>query len=358
MHAPPPCARRSGVGHPPQPRDSPRDVGSRRQADAPVGAPERYKRGYNAPHHLRETIVAAHTTQLWRSLGAVATDLAAAGAALAGAAYVTTRFPLGIGVVLAILLAVVVTSRSLRGLENMIHEASHFNWSRRHRRTNDVLAAMLAAAPTGSRISHYRVSHLLHHGQFGTAIDPDRQRYEDLDLEDLDRSSYGPFVRGMARRFIRYEFGWLREMGTSPRYLAVPVCWTAVVLFLPLVVLAGWGTALVAAGLWVVSFGVGLPAVRFVSEVSEHSYRDAQTVFDATLSNTGFLQRLVFHPHNDGFHTVHHMWPGVPHHALRRLHATLLTEDATGYAARLRNRTSVLQSPGVRLTGVERSDQD
>lgn len=61
---------------------------------------------------------------------------------------------------------------------------------------------------------------------------------------------------------------------------------------------------------------------------------------------------------NDGFHTVHHMWPGVPHHALRLLHATLLTEDAAGYAARLRNRTSVLQSPGVRLTGVERSDLD
>jgi fatty acid desaturase len=64
---------------------------------------------------------------------------------------------------------------------------------------------------------------------------------------------------------------------------------------------------LITTAEWLVAFPVALPLVRFVAESSEHVYEGTSTVFDATITNLGFLQRFMFHPHNDGYHTVHHL---------------------------------------------------
>ncbi|MEW2082415.1 fatty acid desaturase [Streptomyces sp. NPDC005283] len=107
----------------------------------------------------------------------------------------------------------------------------------------------------------------------------------------------------------------------------------------------GWHAAFAASGVWLFAHLVLLPPLRLVAEADEHVYSDARTVFDATVSNTGRLQRSFFHPHADGYHTVHHMWPGIPHHSLRRIHRLLLAEDAE-FARRIRTRDGVLTSPG------------
>ena len=88
----------------------------------------------------------------------------------------------------------------------------------------------------------------------------------------------------------------------------------------------------------------------FVGESGEHAYRGTTTVFEATVSSLGLAQRLMFHPHGDGYHTVHHMWPGVPHFRIGRLHRVLIERDPE-FAARLRFRTRVLED--VR-TGFDR----
>ncbi|CAM5548384.1 hypothetical protein SBADM41S_06728 [Streptomyces badius] len=119
-----------------------------------------------------------------------------------------------------------VIARQLRALENLVHEASHYNWTRHRRRLNDVLGYLLAAAPTGSRISAYRTSHLLHHGRFGTAEDPDRYRYAELDMEALPRTSARLFVAGVCTRLLRYQLGWLRELRTNALAPLVALLWS------------------------------------------------------------------------------------------------------------------------------------
>ncbi|SDT77300.1 Fatty acid desaturase [Streptomyces sp. TLI_053] len=300
---------------------------------------EAYAKGYRAPSRLRQDIKDAHRTRLSTTVLCALLDHFVAGTAASASAWLITHHLLISPV--PVLLAGVIIARQLRALENLVHEASHFNWSRRRRRLNDVAGYLLAAAPTGSRISTYRTGHLLHHGRFGTTSDPDRNRYRELDLESLPRTSVGAFTAGVATRLLRYQLGWLRELRTNALAPVVTVLWSTVVVGGPAALLMGVRSGAIATGVWLFAYLVLLPPLRLVAEADEHVYSDARTVFDATVSNIGWVQRLLFHPHADGYHTVHHMWPGIPHHAVRRVHRLLLAED-TEFARRIRIRNSVL----------------
>lgn len=303
-----------------------------------------YKRGYSTPHQLRSALVRAHQTRIWRTTAAaVLDDLSIPAAAIAAA--VVIRIASAPLAAVAALAAAVIIGRQLRALENLTHEASHFNWSRRHRALNDAVAFALAACPAGLRLTDYREGHLLHHGRFGTADDPDRLRYAALGIEDMDRTSWLAFARDLTRRLYRYELGWLAAMRCNAGLLAAPACWAVAFVAVPGALITGSPLGLTAAAVWLAGYLVALPLIRFVAESSEHVYSHASTVFDATITNLGPFQRALFHPHNDGYHTVHHMWPGIPHHQLRRVHMMLLREDPHGYGRRLRYRTRVLQEP-------------
>ncbi|MFF4832712.1 fatty acid desaturase [Streptomyces sp. NPDC001315] len=242
------------------------------------------------------------------------------------------------------LVGCVVVARQLRALENLTHEASHYNWLRHHRSWNDVLGWLLAGLPTSGRLSDYRASHLRHHGRFGTSEDSDRRRYTELDLEGMRRSSATAFAASVLVRIVRYQIGWLREIRSDLTVTVGALLWSTVLVAVPAGLVAGPVTAAVAEGIWIASAFVVLPVLRLIAEADEHIYSDCDTVFDATISNVGLVQRLLIHPHADGYHTVHHLWPGIPHHALRRSHRTLMARDPE-YARRIRIRRGVLDTP-------------
>jgi fatty acid desaturase len=303
------------------------------------------RRGYSTPGHVRQDIAAAHATSIGRSALTAAFDqftvivlpvAVAVWVSPAAWPWLTACFAM---------LAVFWIGRQLRALENLVHEASHFNWSRQQRVVNDILATVLAVAPTGAWLSGYRRSHLVHHGRFGSAADPDRRRYEELAIEDMDRTSLLRFAVGLARRFWPYQRGWLLgTLGENPLLAVLPAMWAAAFIVLPAWALQGFRAAGIAAAMWAGAYFLVLPVIRFVAESGEHMYRGTTTVFDATISNVGLAHRVIFHPHGDGYHTVHHMWPGVPHHQIARLHRLLLANDPQ-YATTLRMRTRILQQP-------------
>lgn len=308
-----------------------------------------YRRGYSNPVALREEITRAHATSFWRTSATAVIDnlvlllvVWAAGSPAARSRGLTV-----FGAVLV--MAAVIAARQLRALECLVHEASHFNWSRRHRRAADLLATVLAAGPTGSGLSGYRESHLIHHGRFGTAQDPDRIRYGRLGLEDLDRRSLHGYVSGLAKRLGPYQLGWLRTLGSGSAAACMPLVWEIALVTLPAYLLGGLVWAGVSSATWLLSYIVVLPALRFVAESGEHIYQGTDTVVAATISNIGLLHRILIHPHGDGYHTVHHLWPGIPHHRLAGVHRLLIANDAQ-YRDGLRYRTRVLEYPrtGVR----------
>jgi fatty acid desaturase len=203
----------------------------------------------------------------------------------------------------------------------------------------------LAAAPILADLTGYRRSHLRHHRLFGTREDPDRVRHVDLLLDNLDRTSLGAFVIGMMLRMPAYWVSWYTSGGLNLRTVLRLFGW---LISIGLIVqLASGSTALVmfTTGSWLISLMFVLPIIRFVGEAAEHLYTEGDTVFDTTISNIGWVHRLLIHPHGDGFHTVHHLWPTIPHFAVGHIHRLLVATDPQGYGMTVRVRTRVLQTP-------------
>lgn len=303
-----------------------------------------FRKGYRLPENLKHQIAKAHRTRLLVTTATALFDHAMAVTAAIISAWGLISAPMYLSVP-ALVLAVAVSARAMRGMECLVHEASHYNWSRQRRRANDTLALILVGLPTGARISDYRSSHLLHHGRFATIKDPDRQRYVELGLENLDRSSIVTFTAAVLRLLPSYQVGWVKSLRTNGFYLVSPVLWPALIIGFPVWFAVGGSIAITTVCIWLVSLILALPLIRLIAESGEHVYSGSSTVFDATISNLGFWHKTVFHPHNDGFHTLHHMWPGIPHHSLRKVHRLLTKADPSCYGDMVKCRTKVLQQP-------------
>jgi fatty acid desaturase len=235
-------------------------------------------------------------------------------------------------------------ARALRGLENLVHDGSHYNWVRSRRWLNDVLTNLLTAWPVFASVSRYRIGHLQHHVRFGSLADPDFVRYQQLDVNGLDRSCLPRFALCLGSRLTVYVRGWWQAAGTHPGVILSGLGWHAAVLltasnvFNPLEVAWTWLV------FWAAPFFIVLPVLRFVAETGKHDYRQP-TVFDATISNLGLIHRLIFHPHGDGHHLLHHLFAAVPQYRLPQLHQLLVQNDMGRYRES-RTRTRVLQRPG------------
>lgn len=247
--------------------------------------------------------------------------------------------------IIGIPMAWVVVSRALRGLECLTHEASHFNLAPNHT-LNDVLGNIFVAVPTFQIVEQFRAGHIpKHHLRFGTSIDPDLRRYDDLDIHSIDRSSAKAFTKDILRRLPGYVGGWWWNTGSSWLTVLLGLAWHIAFYITPLSIFVGLPRALVLWGTYfVVPFVMVLPVLRLIGEAAEHVYTDADTIFAATVSNVGIIHRLLIHPHGDGFHLIHHLWPSVPHHQLKRAHRELVSTDPKGFG-KSRQRMSLFEEP-------------
>ncbi|KAJ5310390.1 uncharacterized protein N7443_002851 [Penicillium atrosanguineum] len=189
--------------------------------------------------------------------------------------------------------ACLIIASRLRAFENLVHEASHYNlFSSREAHYS---YQFLYSFPVLRVLEDYRTSHLIHHQHLGDATkDPDLIRI--LEIVDFFTSycSYPSkiifWVLVLATTYIT---------GTTTHlsyYFAVPF------------------------------FGV-LPILRYWAEVAEHLGMDMASKFGHSRNNLGFGHLWYMHPHNDGYHAVHHIHSQVPFHQLPEAHAALMREN-------------------------------
>lgn len=294
----------------------------------------------------------AQRTSLARSVGAAIGDhvaivaAAAAGYLAVAAALAASTVGMSLLALATNLVAVAISTRGMRGLENLVHEAAHYNFSR-NKKLNDRIASWLVAAPLFQNLRLFRDGHGPHHKDLGGPEDPDLARNRRFHMDVLDRGSTWRYFRAQLRQLPQYAVQWFRAVGTDRRTLALGLAWHAVACCAIagllnaslLTVLGCW------AAYWLVPFLVLLPVLRFTAEADEHTYAGATTIAEATVSNLGWFQRAMIHPHGDGYHTLHHLRPGIPHHRLPQAHHRLLSDAYEAYGRNLRVRTRTLQVP-------------
>ena len=214
----------------------------------------------------------------------------------------------------------IIASR-MRALENLVHEASHNNLfasSHLHERLQ-----FLYAFPVFRLLQDYRRSHLIHHQFLGDSKrDPDVIRIYELGLDRLPEQPVW-FLFGLpSTGFLTYEYltTTFYDFWTSRScVLAKTAYWAAVLL-----ALLYTHTVTQFLRYYLVPFLVVLPVTRYWAEASEHLGLDLTASFGNSRTNMGFLHKWYMHPHNDGYHAVHHLHSQVPFHLLPRAHDHLM----------------------------------
>lgn len=221
---------------------------------------------------------------------------------------------------IAVGIAMLLIGNRQRALGNLLHDASHGSFDGKSRR-GSMLANALLCLPLWVSMRIYRADHLAHHRYLGNPEkDPDYIHDERL----LSRGWRHLWWRQITciRTFCTALFSHLGRMHTGE--LARVAGWWIVVLGVA-AALFGTSTALGFLGLWIAARALVFHPITAFREISDHVGLTPGSLIGFSRNHPvrGWAAHL-FHPHNNGFHLLHHLAPALPYHAFPRAHRMLL----------------------------------
>jgi fatty acid desaturase len=218
------------------------------------------------------------------------------------------------------LLAIPVVGNRQRALGNLLHDFAHGGFGRRTKLA-DGLGTLLLTLPMFSTFKAYRKDHFAHHLFSGSPeFDPDYI---------IDANI--PFKSKLSV-FLRYIFDWRIWLGSVRGMWSRETSWGRVQIVIWWVCGLGLLAALVSpefsaffAAVWMVSRVTSFHVITTFREMADHVGMKPGALISYTRNSpmTGFW-RPIIHPHNNGMHTVHHLFPRAPFYALPTFHQLLM----------------------------------
>ena len=214
-----------------------------------------------------------------------------------------------------------ISAASLHGISLFTHEAVHGTLAR-NRLTNDLLGAA-CAMPVLQTCRAYRVLHLKHHKHLGDSGDPDH-------YENYTRWTWMVFFMNWLRLLIGYPvyICAIPVLGFRQGTRADRICITAEVLVLILLITSVCLSPMPRQWLvhgWLIPLLLINTMVN-IRGMSQHTLLEHAT--DQIKGTRTILTSAVvrFFMCNENYHLEHHLYPGVPWHALPEVHAALKPE--------------------------------
>ena len=203
----------------------------------------------------------------------------------------------------------IFVARQMRALENIVHFGSHGNFCS-NREKNDLITNFLAAWPMFQDVGRYRKFHSVHHGAYGSHLDPCRARLKSIGVNISEISCKKNAILLVLRWMPSYVREFYRELQSDKKQIAIFCTWHGVI-FIALWALVSFKLSMFVMTFWmVVMFGL-LPILRSIAELSEHDYDLGSSVAATTFNNIELLDHLIFHPAGDAWHALHHLHPTV-----------------------------------------------
>ena len=215
-------------------------------------------------------------------------------------------------------IAMFITGNRQRAIGNLLHDSSHVTLFPK-RKQNDLISNLLLAYPLFTAVKTYRAIHLEHHFNLGDSkLDPDY-----IDNIQNDMSSLNIFLTNAAalRTLKSSLFGHLFSVSI---HSVVAIIFWWIIVCVSMAVLVSVKFLLVFLAVWFASKLTVFHLITIFRELSDHAGLQPGTIVSFTRNSPhkGLLKE-VFHPHNNGYHLVHHLDYRIPFFQLSRAHKLL-----------------------------------
>ncbi len=276
----------------------------------------------------KEQLKLLKKTSVIRSLYAIFLNYAIILSFAALSIFVFNSFGPSIISYLVYIITLFIIAARIRGQENLLHDAQHFNLSR-NTFWNESIAWFLLALPLGRNVKTERYDHVkLHHTNFWSQEDPDKLRYKEMGLDKLPADSYLTLLKIVFNAFPSYISGTVRAF-------FIPLNESKALFFGRLSFWILTGSVFFQLGqlnnlfsYWFAAFFFVLPILRFIAELSEHAGLDCDDELVSTRNNLGWFNEWFIQPNGSGFHLVHHMYAQIPFFALDKAHLILMESES------------------------------
>ncbi len=231
--------------------------------------------------------------------------------------------PSGIADSVAIAVLLIFIATRFRGLNNIVHECSHYSFTENHK--DNVIFGSIAAAVLLSSFSAYRAEHMTHHAHLGD--------YE----KDLD-------IRTLKQFRLESALTWttvLRHVLTPilgrhlPTYIAIDLSrrdGAALLALKAAIMLGAFGLLLIAPLTATVVLAIPFlwiyTGLNYWADCIDHA--GILTQEDPLESSRNAIVpksvRWLLFPRNDCFHLIHHLFPNIPAQHFEDCHEMLLQD--------------------------------
>lgn len=223
----------------------------------------------------------------------------------------------------------------------LMHEYSHFQFSRKRAWLNDLIGDVFTALPFFITIHGFRRNHMLHHQHVWTDQDPNwvasfnERRYQfpktSTDFfSEIAKHCVGWYTPVELRRYTVVAGMAVDLPRLANLYRAV----FAILLLCIVTYFSLWATVFL---FWLLPLGTFLMGILYIRDLGEHFGMPRNGLANSRTVVASRLERVLISQNGVNFHTEHHLYPSVPFFRLHQLHRALMSDSDYCRAALITN---------------------
>lgn len=221
-----------------------------------------------------------------------------------------------------------VISTRLYALYSLIHEAIHFSITR-NKKWNDVIGQFFLGFPLLISLSTMRKAHLAHHKYLQTELDPEMKHldYKEFQFPKTKMQLVKLFLLDISGvNFVYYKL--LKLVNILRHISSIKFNDVFDLMLLGIYFLVAYKFNFVDDLIlyWLIPFATLYQLLNRIRLSTEHFNIDSHNNLKTRSVIPSFVERCIFTPYNLGYHTEHHLYPGVPFYNLPKLNQALIKQ--------------------------------